>query len=140
GTKYGIPFPILARAAFGVRGSNLPAILRAIVACGWFGIQAWIGGAAIHQLVAAMWPGWTSVPGCQAIAFLTFWAMNVYFIWNGTESIKWLEAWAAPFLIAAGLALLAWAVTKAGGFGPILSQPSKFTTPGAFWAFFWPSL
>jgi NCS1 family nucleobase:cation symporter-1 len=140
GTKYGIPFPILARAAFGVRGSNLPAILRAIVACGWFGIQAWIGGAAIHQLVAAIWPAWTSVPGCQAIAFMTFWAMNVYFIWNGTESIKWLEAWAAPFLIAAGLALLAWAVTKAGGFGPILSQPSKFTTPGAFWAFFWPSL
>ncbi len=140
GTKYGIPFPVLARAAFGVRGSNLPAILRAIVACGWFGIQTWIGGAAIHQLLAVLWPGWTGVPGAQAIAFLAFWATNVYFIWNGTESIKLLEAWAAPFLIASGLALLGWAMSAAGGLGPILSQPSRFTTPAAFWGFFVPSL
>ncbi|MGH7725156.1 MAG: NCS1 family nucleobase:cation symporter-1 [Candidatus Eiseniibacteriota bacterium] len=140
GTKYGIPFPVLARAPFGVRGSNLPAILRAIVACGWFGIQTWIGGAAIHQLLAVLWPGWIAVPGAPAIAFLAFWAMNVYFIWNGTESIKILEAWSAPFLIISGLALLAWAINKAGGFGPILSQPSQFKTGADFWGFFVPSL
>jgi NCS1 family nucleobase:cation symporter-1 len=140
GTKYGIPFPVLVRAPFGVTGSNIPALLRAVVACGWFGIQAWIGGQAIDTLLHAAWAGWAQIPGHTAISFAFFWLCNMYFVVRGTESIKFFEAWAAPFLIVAGLALMAWAVSKSGGFGPILSQPSKFTTTGAFLKFFVPSL
>jgi NCS1 family nucleobase:cation symporter-1 len=150
GTKYGIPFPVFARASFGVLGSNAPALLRAFVACGWFGIQTWLGGAAIYQLTKQVWPGIATlpdlVPGFVGVStgefasFLVFWAINVWFILKGTESIKWLESLSAPFLIVVGLALLVWANVRAGGFGPILAQPSKFTTEAAFWRIFFPSL
>jgi nucleobase:cation symporter-1, NCS1 family len=140
GTKYGIPFPVLARASFGVRGSNIPALLRAIVACGWFGIQTWIGGQAINTLVIQLIPSWESFAYGPAIGFLIFWLMNVYFIINGIDSIKWLEAWGAPFLLVAGLGLLAWAYVQGGGWGPILNQPSRFKTPEEFWDFFIPAL
>lgn len=140
GTKYGIPFPVLARASFGVRGSNIPALLRAIVACGWFGIQTWIGGQAINTLVIQLYPSWEFFSYGPAIGFLIFWIMNVYFIINGIDSIKWLEAWGAPFLLVAGLGLLAWAYVQGGGWGPILNQPSKFKTLGEFWNFFIPAL
>src|SRR5512132_328030 len=109
GTKYGIPFPVFARASFGVLGANVPAVLRALVACGWFGIQTWIGGAAIYQLTKLLWPGVATLPNVvpsfvgigtgELLCFLLFWAMNVWFILNGTESIKWLESMSAPFLI-----------------------------------------
>ncbi|MCL6100343.1 MAG: NCS1 family nucleobase:cation symporter-1 [Bacteroidetes bacterium] len=140
GTKYGIPFPVLARSAFGTLGSNVPAILRAIVACGWFGIQTWIGGQALNSLISILIPQWSVWSLGSAASFLIFWAMNVYFIVNGMESIRWLEALGAPFLIVVGIALLVWAYVKGGGFGPILSQPSKFQTMGEFWRFFIPSL
>ena len=140
GTKYGIPFPILARASFGVKGSNIPALLRAIVACGWFGIQTWIGGQAINVLVIQLFPSWALFSWGAAISFIVFWGMNVYFIINGIESIKWLESWGAPFLLVAGIGLLAWAYVQGGGWGPILNQPSKFRTLGEFWRFFIPSL
>ena len=140
GTKYGIPFPVLARSSFGVFGSNAAALLRGLVACGWFGIQTWIGGQAIHTLLLIVWPGWEGVPGNIWIAFGLFWAANMYFVVRGTESIKFLEAYAAPFLIGCGLLLLGWAMFAAGGLGPMLDQPSKFETSAAFWAFFWPSL
>ena len=150
GTRYGIPFPVFARASFGVLGSNVPALLRALVACGWFGIQTWIGGAAIYQLTKIVWPGIATlppvVPGFLGIttgefaAFMLFWAMNVWFIVRGTESIKWLESVSAPFLIIVGLALLAWAYSRAGGFGPILSQPSRFKTTPEFLKVFFPAL
>lgn len=140
GTKYGIPFPILARASFGTIGSNIPAILRAIVACGWFGIQTWIGGQAFNSMIILLLPEWAVFEWGPAVGFLIFWGMNVYFIVKGTESIKWLESFSAPFLIIMGLTLLAWAYIAGGGFGPILSQPSKFETAGEFWKFFIPSL
>ncbi len=140
GTKYGIPFPVLARASFGTLGSNVPALLRAVVACGWFGIQTWIGGQAFNSLIVLLLPQWAIFEWGPAIGFLIFWGMNVYFIIKGTESIKWLEALAAPFLIIVGLALLAWAYTRIGSFGPMFAQPSKFQTAGEFWAFFMPSL
>lgn len=150
GARYGIPFPVFARASFGVLGANVPALLRALVACGWFGIQTWFGGAALYQLAKAMWPGIATLPAVlpaglglstgEALGFLVFWAMNVWFIVKGTESIKWLESFAAPFLIVVGLALLGWAYVKAGGFGPILSQPSKFATNADFMKVFFPSL
>ena len=150
GARYGIPFPVFARASFGTLGANLPALLRALVACGWFGIQTWFGGAALYQLALRIWPGVATLPAVlpewvglgtgEALGFLAFWCFNVWFILRGTESIKWLESYAAPFLIAVGLALLAWAYQRAGGFGSILSQPSRFTSAAEFWPVFFPSL
>ena len=140
GTRFGIPFPVLARASFGARGANVPAILRGLVACGWFGIQTWIGGQAIHTMLRTAFPAWERVPGGVWISFAAFWLMNMYVVVRGSNAIKRLEAWAAPFLIVAGLALLAWAAQRAGGLGPMLSQPSKFRTTGDFLAVFIPSL
>jgi len=139
GTRFGIPFPVLARSSFGILGSNVPAILRALVACGWFGIQTWIGGQAIYTMLKVALPSWEP-PYAMALGFAAFWLLNMYVVVKGSESIKRLEAWAAPFLIVAGLALLAWAVTRAGGLGPTLAAPSRFTTTGAFLAYFVPSL
>jgi NCS1 family nucleobase:cation symporter-1 len=139
GTRFGIPFPVLARASFGIRGSNVPAILRGLVACGWFGIQTWIGGQAIHTMLKVAIPDYEP-PFAQALGFLLFWAWNMYIVVRGSESIKFLEAWAAPFLIVAGLALLAWAWTRAGGLGTMLSAPSRFDNPADFMSFFVPSL
>ena len=140
GTKYGIPFPVLARASFGTLGSNIPALLRAIVACGWFGIQTWIGGQAINAMLVVLIPQWGAFAGGPWLSFAIFWVMNVYFIVKGTESIRWLESLSAPFLIVVGLALLWWAYDRGGGWGPILSQPSKFQSAGEFWRFFMPAL
>jgi NCS1 family nucleobase:cation symporter-1 len=139
GTRYGIPFPVLARASFGVLGSNVPAILRALVACGWFGIQTWIGGQAIYAMLKVAVPRWEP-PFALPLGFAVFWVWNMYVVVRGSDSIKKLEAYAAPFLIVAGLALLAWATIRAGGLGPVLSTPSRFKTSGEFFAFFVPSL
>jgi NCS1 family nucleobase:cation symporter-1 len=131
GTRYGIPFPVYARASFGLTGAHIPSIARSIVACGWFGIQTWIGGLAINALLGLLWPSWSLLGGAwefmgyslsHYLGFLLFWLMNVYFVWAGTESIKKLETLAAPFLILMGLALLAWAMRRVGGLGTILAQ------------------
>ena len=140
GTKFGIPFPVLARVSFGVLGSNIPALLRSLVACGWFGIQTWIGGSAINATMQVIWPAWSSFVAGPAICFMIFWLINIYVIVRGPESIRRLEGWAAPFLIVSGLALLFWAMGQAGGLGPMLSRPSRFDNPAAFFRFFVPSL
>src|ERR1051325_1122954 len=136
GAKYGIPFPVLVRASFGVRGANVPAVLRALVACGWFGIQTWIGGQAIYNMMKIMWPSAANVWVC----FFVFWLMNMWVVWKGIESIRLLEGVGAPFLLAVGLLLLWWITSKAGGFGPVLSSESKFHTTAEFFRFFIPSL
>src|SRR5687768_407690 len=140
GTKYGIPFPVLARAAFGLAGSHVPSLLRAGVACGWFGIQTWIGGAAIDTLLGIALPFWNGLPAHVWVSFALFWMMNIYFIVKGTESIRFFEAWAAPVLLLMGVALLVWAISQVGGLGPIFTQPSRFRTNAEFFAFFVPSL
>ena len=150
GTKYGIPFPVFARASFGISGAHIPSFLRAIVACGWFGIQTWIGGAAIYTIVLIVFPGvadlpalmpdWVGVHWVQFTCFMLFWAMNIALIWKGINSIRILEHMAAPFLLLCGLALLAWAYVQADGFGPMLQAQSKFTTRQEFYQLFWPSL
>jgi nucleobase:cation symporter-1, NCS1 family len=140
GAKYGIPFPVFVRAPFGVRGANVPAILRAIVACGWFGIQSWIGGQAIHSMLVILWPGAASVPWAVWACFLGFWALNMAVVWYGVESIRFLQGFSAPFMLVMSLALLIYALVKAGGFGPMLSEPSQFHSTGAFLHFFFPSL
>jgi nucleobase:cation symporter-1, NCS1 family len=136
GARYGIPFPVFARSSFGVLGANIPAVLRALVACGWFGIQTWIGGEAINTLLAALVPAWNHPWLC----FFIFWLLNVAVILRGIDTIRSLQGIAAPVLLVLGLAMLAWAYVKAGGFGPMLSTPSKFHTFGEFFAFFVPSL
>jgi NCS1 family nucleobase:cation symporter-1 len=140
GTKYGIPFPVLVRASFGVLGANVPAVLRALVACGWFGIQTWIGGQAINAMLRILWPAWGSWAAGPWVCFLCFWALNIVVILRGIETIKFLEGVAAPFMLAVGLLLLWWVTGKAGGFGPVLSAPSKFKSAAEFWHFFIPSL
>jgi nucleobase:cation symporter-1, NCS1 family len=151
GTKYGIPFPVYCRAAFGVRGANVPALLRAFVACGWFGIQTWIGGWAIYKIITIYLPAWDRLPAgigginaAQFACFMFFWAINMLVIYKGIDSIRVLLSIKAPLLILLGLALLFWAYRAAGGFGPMLSQPSAFVPggpkAGQFWAVFFPSL
>jgi NCS1 family nucleobase:cation symporter-1 len=140
GAQYGIPFPVFARASFGVLGANVPAILRALVACGWFGIQTWIGGEAINAMVVALVPGWAHFAYGPALCFLFFWLLNVLVILRGIETIRFLQGISAPFLLLIGLALLLWARSRAGGFGPMLATPSKFQTFSEFFRFFVPSL
>jgi nucleobase:cation symporter-1, NCS1 family len=150
GAKYGIPFPVFARASFGVRGANIPAMLRAIVACGWFGIQTWIGGFAIYQMLRLWIPSLETLPqifpssfGLQtgpAITFILFWLLNMYVVYLGVESIKKLLLFKAFFLPLAALALLFWAINAGNGLGPILSQPSKFNSHAHFWNYFFPAL
>jgi NCS1 family nucleobase:cation symporter-1 len=142
GTKYGVPFPVLARASFGTVGANVPAVLRAIVACGWFGIQTFIGGEALKTFVEAIWPSFghlaagTTVLGLSipsAITFALFWALNIAIIYRGMNAVRVFENWAAPLVMVMAALLMAWAVNRAGGIGPMLSQPSKFETVGEFW-------
>src|SRR5437588_9495660 len=125
GARYGIPFPVLARASFGVLGANVAAVLRALVACGWFGIQTWIGGEAISTLITVLAPGWAQVAYGPAICFFAFWLINLAVILKGIEYIRFLQGISAPILLAVGVALLAWAYRVAGGFAPMLSAPSR---------------
>jgi NCS1 family nucleobase:cation symporter-1 len=140
GTRYGIPFPVFVRASFGVRGANVPAVLRALVACGWFGIQAWIGGQAIYSMLRIVWPSAANVPGSDWICFFLFWTLNMFVIWRGIETIKFLEGIGAPFMLVVGLLLLFWITRKAGGFGPVLHTPSRFHSTSEFVRFFIPAL
>ncbi|MEM1181681.1 MAG: NCS1 family nucleobase:cation symporter-1 [Acidobacteriota bacterium] len=156
GTRYGIPFPVLLRSSFGVWGANIPALMRGLVACGWFGIQTWIGGSAIYVLFSVLFgfqaagPA-DAIPGLGLSAgqfgcFLLFWALNLFVVLRGIETLKWLETWAAPFLLAIGLGLLYWGVSTAGGFGVVLSDEVVAKIRGGaatdfeFWAVFWPNL
>jgi NCS1 family nucleobase:cation symporter-1 len=140
GARYGIPFPVFVRASFGVRGANVPAVLRALVACGWFGIQTWIGGQAIYSMLCIVWPGAARIDGAHWVCFLFFWAINMFVIWRGIETIKFLEGIGAPFMLLVGLLLLFWVTRKAGGLGPVLHTPSKFHSNSEFLRFFVPSL
>ncbi|MGI9228498.1 MAG: NCS1 family nucleobase:cation symporter-1 [Gammaproteobacteria bacterium] len=152
GAKYGIPFPVLLRTSFGTIGAKLPALLRGLVACGWFGIQTWVGGFAIYQILNAVTANafvGTPLPLldidiAQLLCFLAFWGLQLIFIVKGTESIRWLETLAAPFLLLTALSLLIWAWLTAGGFSDTLDKPSAFVPggerEGEFWLVFWPGL
>ena len=151
GTRYGIPFPVFCRASFGTRGANIPALLRAFVACGWFGIQAWIGGDAICKILGVFFPAFAGgahnalgITPPQFACFMAFWAVNMFVVYKGIDSIRILLNIKAPLLIVLGLVFLGWAYRRAGGFGPMLSQPSAFdpgqAKAGQFMAFFIPGL
>jgi len=151
GTKYGIPLPVFLRVSFGIDGAILAGLLRGLVACGWFGIQTWIGGAAIYNLLLVMMPGLATSPFlgdfiglnlAQLFCFLLFWAINLYIIYRGIDSIKTLENWAAPFLLLIGAALLVWAWTSVGSLGKILDASYTLSSNSgvSFWKIFWPGL
>ena len=148
GTRYGIPFPVLARSSFGVIGANIPSLLRGLVACGWFGIQTWIGGWAIYKLIEALWPGIATLPLVlphlvglntgEFLCFMIFWAMNVWIVLRGMESIKFLETWGSPFLLLVGAVLFIWAAVRAGGIRAMLADGGGQTlghAPGLAGAF-----
>ena len=152
GTKYGIPFPVFARAAYGTHGSNLPAILRALVACGWFGINAWIGGYALQVFLTAVWPGWhdllgVSHPAWQAsgfartqwVSFALFWGLNILIIFRGMDVLRRVERFAAPYVLVMTALLVWWAIDHAGGLGPLLARTS-YEGQGSVWSVWIPSL
>lgn len=147
GTRYGVPFPVLARAAFGVRGAHVPALLRALVACGWFGIESWIGGQALFLLLPASLRSsslsrplhWLATSPLELACFLLFWLGQLAIVWTGIRGIRQLEKYSAPVLVVLAGILLAWAYVRAGGFGPMLSLPPRLSWP-QFWALFFPSL
>ena len=133
GVKYGIPFPVLGRAAFGIRGIHAMALLRGLVACGWFGIQTWIGGLALYAIFNAV-TGAEAAAGLSIgkfIGFAVFWVINLYFVWKGTESIKWLEQFSAPILLTGGILLIYWGTVQTGSFSQVLDQSNKLAAPTA---------
>jgi NCS1 family nucleobase:cation symporter-1 len=149
GTKYGIPFPVFARSSFGTEGANVAAVLRAIVACGWFGIQTFIGGEAVKTFLVALWPGYGDLGGGasflgltlpSAFTFAIFWGLQIFIIFKGMNAVRVFENWAAPIVLVLAAGLLVYVVGAAGGVGPMLEQPSKFETFGDFWKVFIPSL
>jgi nucleobase:cation symporter-1, NCS1 family len=154
GTKYGIPYPVFARASFGVFGANLAALLRAGIACGWFGIQTWIGGGAIYTVMASIFgtdSWWTNankiaigfgdpVPWTQWLSFAVFWALNIIIIWYGMDAVRRFENWAAPFVMIVAVFLLIWMTAQAGGFGPLIEDHGTLGWGSGFWLVFWPSL
>src|SRR5690606_5441381 len=146
GARYGVPFAVLVRASFGTVGARLPALARALVACGWYGIQTWIGGEALLTLLGiflgadlrgAMLPV-VGIGAGQLVAFLAFWAVQLLFVRKGLLTIRRLETWTAPLKLVACFGLLWWALDAAGGLGPIFSSPSAFAPggpkEGRFWA------
>ena len=154
GTKYGIPFPVFARASFGVFGANLPALIRAGVACGWFGIQTWIGGGAIYVLMGSIvGDSWTKAgtlsfgfgsfatqPWTLWLSFIIFWGLNVFIIVRGMDFIRRFENWAAPFVLIVAVFLFIWMASQAGGLGPIVNDPGTLGWGDKFWPVFFPSL
>lgn len=148
GTKYGIPFPVFARASYGTYGSNLPALMRAVVACGWFGIQAWIGGQALYVFFKSLIPGWDTLLGppigdhplTEWVCFLLFWSLNILIIYKGMDLLKKVEGFAAPFVLVMTGVLVVWAVNSAHGLGNLMSETGKFHNIAEFLPVFFPSL
>src|SRR3954465_3844365 len=141
GTKYGIPFPVLVRSSFGIRGANVAAMARALVACGWFGIQTWIGALALDTLMTTLTASWADFSLHKAVAFGVFWLIQVAIILRGIEGIKILEAWAAPLLLGGSVGLLIWGFSAGGGIGNGFSTSSKLVSDHqSFWSLFAPGL
>jgi len=136
GTRYGIPCPVVLRASFGIIGSNVPSLIRAIVACGWFGIQTLFGGIAIHLLFSAFSDSWAALGGTgEVIGFFIFWVANITVVIRGSESIKHLEALAAPMLLAVAVGLIIWAAPKVS-IVEVLSAPADRAADASFWPLF----
>jgi NCS1 family nucleobase:cation symporter-1 len=140
GTKYGIPFPVLLRSSFGMIGSNVPALIRALIACGWFGIQTTLGGLAVHLLFSAFSDSWAALGSKGEVAgFFIFWLVNVWVVIRGPESIKHLEGFAAPMLMAVGIGLILWAWPQAS-VTELIARPPSRPAEASFWGYFFAGL
>ncbi len=139
GTKFGIPYPVFARLWFGTRGAHLPALARAVIGAGWFGINSWFGGQALDAILSRVVPFWGGTAIHLGIAFAIFWAINVLVAMRGPQAIGRLAQFSAPTLALGAIALLIWALQSEHGFGPILAAPATIHGP-AFWAVFYPSV
>jgi NCS1 family nucleobase:cation symporter-1 len=160
GTKYGVPFPVFARASYGVFGANVPAMMRAIVACGWFGINAWIGGEALHTFFRSLWAGWPELLGgkiaegglfgghypTEFVSFALFWGLNILVVYKGMELVRRVENIAAPYVLVMTALLVIWAIRRASAIeghfslGAVMTDEGKFKTIGEFWPVFVPSV
>ncbi|MDJ0812936.1 MAG: NCS1 family nucleobase:cation symporter-1 [Woeseiaceae bacterium] len=140
GTRYGIPCPVVLRASFGIIGSNVPSLIRALVACGWFGVQTLFGGIAIHLLLSALFPAWAALGGTgEVLGFFIFWAANITVVIRGSESIKHLETLAAPLLLAVAIGLIIWATPKIS-IPEVLATPANRPEGASFWGYFFAAL
>ncbi|KAJ8624084.1 hypothetical protein MRB53_032614 [Persea americana] len=147
GTLYGIPFPILARSAFGINGAHLPTLLRSLISCGWFGIETWIGGQAFYIILPSSVKNssfgatisWLDTSPLELTCFFAFWAAQLAIVWKGMDGIRYMEKYSCPILIVLIVSLLCWAYVRAGGFGRMFSLPSRLTN-SEFWSLFFPSL
>ncbi|MGV8919240.1 MAG: NCS1 family nucleobase:cation symporter-1 [Pseudomonas sp.] len=140
GTKFGIPFPVLLRSSFGVIGSNVPCMIRALVACGWFGIQTLFGGLAIHLFLGSIFDGWKALGGTgEVIGFMMFWTLNLWVVLRGAESIKLLETLSAPLLVLVGIGLLVWAMPNVS-LSELLAQPPKRPEGASVYSYFFAGL
>ena len=140
GTRYGIPCPVVLRASFGIIGSNVPSLIRAVVACGWFGIQTLFGGIAIDIVFDAIIPGWSNLGGVgEVLGFFIFWIANIAVVIRGSEAIKHLEALAAPMLLVVAIGLAIWATPKIS-LSEVLSTPATRQAGEPFFGYFLPAL
>ena len=140
GTRFGIPCPVVLRASFGIIGSNVPALIRAVVACGWFGVQTLFGGIAIHLLLSALFDGWAALGGTgEVIGFFIFWVANVWVVIRGSESIKHLETLAAPLLLVVAVGLVVWALPKVS-ISEVLATPANRPEGASFFGYFMAAL
>ncbi|MFQ6572194.1 NCS1 family nucleobase:cation symporter-1 [Pseudomonas sp. UM16] len=140
GTKYGIPFPVLLRSSFGIIGSNVPCLIRALVACGWFGIQTMFGGLAIHLFLGSLSADWKALGGTgEVIGFMLFWCLNLWVVLRGAESIKWLETLSAPLLVLVGAGLLVWALPNVS-ISELMAQPPKRPEGASVYGYFFAGL
>ncbi len=140
GTRFGIPCPVVLRASFGIVGSNVPALIRAVVACGWFGVQTLFGGIAIHLLFSALFDGWAALGGTgEVIGFFIFWVANVWVVIRGSESIKLLETAAAPLLLVVAVGLVIWALPKVS-ITEVLATPANRPDGAPFFGYFMAAL
>jgi NCS1 family nucleobase:cation symporter-1 len=136
GAKYGIPSTIYWRSAFGFNGASVAAIIRGVVAAGWFGIQIWIGGSALNTAIGILSPWLASWALGKWVCFAAFWALNILVLAKGMGALKKMENWCAPLLVLWMIVLLIWARKTAGSWGPLVNQKGTFATTGAFLAFF----
>jgi NCS1 family nucleobase:cation symporter-1 len=139
GTRYGFPYPVFARLWFGTRGAHVPALARAIIGAGWFGINAWFGGLAIDAIVGHIFPLWVEWWPHTGVAFAAFWLLNVAVATRGPQAIGRLASISAPTLAVAAIALFIWGASAMGSVPRMLAAPATLHG-GAFWSSFVPSV
>jgi nucleobase:cation symporter-1, NCS1 family len=140
GEKLGVPFPVMSRIAFGIRGAHLAGMLRGGVAIVWFGIQTYLASVVLRVMLIALAPGlaaWDrdSVLGLSSLGWITFgalWLVQVVIVSYGMEMIRKYEAFAGPVILVTMLSLAIWLLVEAGG-SIAFSTPQSLTGAAMWW-------